>query len=94
VVADVEARVLLTGTDARRQERVKRERGSGGAWVQPLGLASVPVAWSEPAPLPGVARTRECALRWCGGAVKRVRPGERKEKNSAAGPTRQRAGAR
>jgi hypothetical protein len=73
----------------------KKGKGSGGAWVQPPSLASVPVAWSEPAPsLPGVARTRECALRWCGGAVKRVRPGGRKEKNSAAGPTRQRAGAR
>jgi hypothetical protein len=75
--------------EGKKGKGVGRSLGAA-AW---LGVRASGVVGACP-PLPGVARTRECALRWCGGAVKRVRPGERKEKNSAAGPTRQRAGAR
>jgi hypothetical protein len=79
VVADVEARVWLTGVDARRQVRVKRERVGrslgAAAWLGVRAMGEVGAC-----PLPGVARTRACALRWCGGAAKRLRLGGRKER--------------
>jgi hypothetical protein len=57
VVADVEARVWLTGADARRQVRVKREevgrRLGAAAWLGVRASGGVGAC-----PLPGVARTR------------------------------------
>jgi hypothetical protein len=79
VVADVEARVWLTGADARRQVRVKRvevgRRLGAAAWLGVRASGGVGAC-----PRPGVARTRACALHWCGGAVSSLSPGGRKEK--------------
>jgi hypothetical protein len=79
VVANVEAQVWLTGADARRQVRVKRERVGRSLGAAPwLGVHAMGAVGA--CPLPGVARTRTCTLRWCGDAAKRLRPGGRKER--------------
>jgi hypothetical protein len=79
----------LLGLAAHRE---KQGRPGCSAWVRPPGSASVPQARSGPGPLAGVVLTRACAWRRLVAAAGVDRHGW--EKNSAAGPTRQRAGAK
>jgi hypothetical protein len=73
-------------TGEGKKGKGRAERGCGRlAWRPCHGCG-----WSLP--LSGVARTRACALRWCGGVVKRLRLGGRKKRGRErhAGSTGQR----